>query len=256
MKSKTDNLLVDPIFQLNPRSELEIQAMLQRQKADIIGEEALKKIEIVESGEPIVPILEYAPSCIIKIKPRRLRYIGETLYARQSVAIALEQICSEITPLRPMIFDAFRPIEYQEKRYRQRYEEIKEENPNWTNQQICEETFIYVFPPSRNPKTPPPHSTGAALDLTFATANGEALNMGFGYEFGSLLMYTNAKGLPKKARENRDLLIRTMASKGFVSFPGEWWHFSLGDREWAAYLGINTPVPYGRVEDPYNKTIT
>ncbi len=30
------------------------------------------------------------------------------------------------------------------------------------------------------------------------------------------------------------LLRRAMAQAGFAPFNGEWWHFSYGDREWAA----------------------
>ncbi|MBX7126124.1 MAG: peptidase M15, partial [Cyclobacteriaceae bacterium] len=32
--------------------------------------------------------------------------------------------------------------------------------------------------PSRDPKTPPPHSTGAAVDLTLQDADGRAADMG------------------------------------------------------------------------------
>lgn len=28
-----------------------------------------------------------------------------------------------------------------------------------------------------------------------------------------------------------------MAKEGFINFPGEWWHFSYGDRVWSAYKG-------------------
>ncbi|MEI3155363.1 MAG: M15 family metallopeptidase [Odoribacter sp.] len=46
---------------------------------------------------------------------------------------------------------------------------------------------------------------------------------------------THSKGISRKARLNRKALCRLMRSEGFVNYPGEWWHFSYGDRMWAAY---------------------
>jgi len=44
-----------------------------------------------------------------------------------------------------------------------------------------------------------------------------------------------------------------MHSAGFSNFPGEWWHFSYGDRVWAAYLrkthAILRPDRYGKAEE-------
>ena len=36
-------------------------------------------------------------------------------------------------------------------------------------------------------------------------------------------------------RSNRGLLQDAMVAAGFAPFYGEWWHFSYGDREWAAF---------------------
>ena len=30
-----------------------------------------------------------------------------------------------------------------------------------------------------------------------------------------------------------------MVAEGFAPFDGEWWHFSYGDREWAAFYGLS-----------------
>ncbi|MFA7216639.1 MAG: M15 family metallopeptidase [Candidatus Paceibacterota bacterium] len=35
---------------------------------------------------------------------------------------------------------------------------------------------------------------------------------------------------------NRKVLLDVMKKNGFVNYPGEWWHYSFGDRMWAAYL--------------------
>ena len=43
-----------------------------------------------------------------------------------------------------------------------------------------------------------------------------------------------APGITEEQRENRLLLRRVMKEQDFAPFDGEWWHFSHGDREWAA----------------------
>ncbi|MDR3125675.1 MAG: hypothetical protein LBU20_01195 [Candidatus Nomurabacteria bacterium] len=30
-------------------------------------------------------------------------------------------------------------------------------------------------------------------------------------------------------------ILKPMMSQGFAPYDGEWWHFSYGDREWAAW---------------------
>ncbi len=132
------------------------------------------------------------------------------------------------------------------------YENIQKANPRWTDEQIRAEAFIYIFPPSWDLQTPPPHSTGAALDLTLADSYGKDLDMESDYgDFETPLVYTNAEGLTDLQRQNRILLITSMANQGFMSYPGEWWHFSLFDREWAAYLGLKVAL-YTRMNDPYS----
>ena len=51
-------------------------------------------------------------------------------------------------------------------------------------------------------------------------------------------MFLNWKNLSLEAMRNRLLLARTMVREGFWLFPGEFWHFSTGDAESAAALGM------------------
>ena len=59
-------------------------------------------------------------------------------------------------------------------------------------------------------------------------------------------MFLNWKNLPLQAIRNRLLLAKTMVSEGFWLFPGEFWHFSSGDAESAAALGIGESK-YGQI---------
>lgn len=45
---------------------------------------------------------------------------------------------------------------------------------------------------------------------------------------------------------NRLWLRNLVMSQGFAPFDGEWWHFSYGDKEWAAYYSRQAAI-YGPI---------
>ena len=232
-------------------SDLEIDRMLERQKSDIIGLECLREIYIEDNGESLVKLLDYVPTAVIVMRESRIRFPGETLWGRESAVEALVEVAEKLVPNRLKIYDAFRPLEYQQMRHNMVLDKLRTENPDWTDEQVKAQAFILSSPPSRNLQTPPAHATGGAFDLTIADALGNDWDMGSLYgDFDSPLMYTNAAGLSDTQRESRITLIRLMGESGFMSFPGEWWHFSFGDREWSAYQGLEKAI-YSRAEDPY-----
>jgi len=234
----------------------ELERILSRQKVDIIGEKTLNRIEIEECGEPLVKLVNYIPTALIAMTSKRKRYEDETLYARQSVAEQLSAVAGLVCPYRLKIFDAFRPVEIQQRRFDEISAQVRAKNPGWSEEEVRAETFIFVFPPSWDKRTPPAHSTGGAIDLTLVDVYGTDLDMGTRYgEFDNPLMYTNASGQGLEQRANRELLLTSMAKNGLMNFPGEWWHYSFGDREWIAYLGkLKLPAIFGRADDPYKRS--
>jgi D-alanyl-D-alanine dipeptidase len=60
---------------------------------------------------------------------------------------------------------------------------------------------------------------------------------------------TRAEGVTGAARANRLLLCEAMEAQGFVNYHREWWHYSFGDRWWAAHKG-EVRAFYGPVERP------
>jgi zinc D-Ala-D-Ala dipeptidase len=108
----------------------------------------------------------------------------------------------------------------------------------------------YWAPPSENPTTPPPHSTGAVVDLTLVGVDGRVANMGSPFDeptershpayFSSAL---DAHG--REAHANQQVLDKVMRASGFVRHPREWWHFSYGDRTWARENDLEV-ARYGR----------
>jgi len=91
------------------------------------------------------------------------------------------------------------------------------------------------------------HPTGGAVDVLITDATGTPLDFGtpmHGLEKNS---YAFSPFISDEATINRKLLRSVMQQAGFAPYDGEWWHFSYGDREWAAYY--NEPLAfYGQKE--------
>ena len=77
------------------------------------------------------------------------------------------------------------------------------------------------------------HRTGGAVDVRLlhrgapAPCGSEYLAFGQGT--------ASFSRVPPEEARNRALLLRAMLGAGFANYPAEWWHFSYGDRLWAAY---------------------
>jgi zinc D-Ala-D-Ala dipeptidase len=59
---------------------------------------------------------------------------------------------------------------------------------------------------------------------------------------------TKVVGLTLEQKQRREILRSAMRLAGFVNYPLEWWHFSFGDRMWAAYAGTRRAI-YGLAEE-------
>ncbi|RYF75519.1 MAG: peptidase M15 [Cytophagaceae bacterium] len=84
------------------------------------------------------------------------------------------------------------------------------------------------------------HSYGCAVDLTLATADGRALDMGTPYDFFGPKAYPKQEvqllksgQLTKQQVENRRLLRQAMQAGGFMPIEYEWWHFNALSRRQA-----------------------
>jgi zinc D-Ala-D-Ala dipeptidase len=89
-----------------------------------------------------------------------------------------------------------------------------------------------------DPATGSMHNFGAAVDLTLASPDGSALDMGTGLDhFGILAQPREEERLLGKGAltagqvENRRLLRQVMADAGFRPLAIEWWHFDAFGRE-------------------------
>lgn len=227
---------------------------LQRilQQTTILGEDVLNKIPVLECYEPLVDVTTI-PNLIIHMSKARREFAGaDILYARKKIfemmALTADSLSSQY---RLFVFDAYRPIEYQRMRYEQVFKSIKSKNPNQDDEYIRRLAFEVVFPPNEDPQQPPPHATGGAVDVALATLDGQLLDFGSTYgvynEDENRRHLTNSTLVNVAQRKNREVLIAAMISAGFCNYPGEWWHFMYGDREYAAYEGLPHAM-YGRAD--------
>lgn len=82
------------------------------------------------------------------------------------------------------------------------------------------------------------HNRGAAVDLTlYELATGRAVEMPSGYDEFSPRAHATYAGGTARARNNRELLRRTMEAEGFAVYDPEWWHFDHAS--WRRYPVLN-----------------
>lgn len=89
-----------------------------------------------------------------------------------------------------------------------------------------------------NPKMGSVHNFGAAVDLTIATQDGKAIDMGTPYDFFGEEAHTDNESyllssgkINETQLENRKLLRSVMRRAGFFGIQSEWWHFNACTRE-------------------------
>lgn len=189
-------------------------------------------------------------------------------YLRQGVLNALikaqDYLQQQYKGWRLKIFDAYRPISVQQFMVNYAFTTVLKEQGLTEDElspqhraAIAEQVYQFWAVPSENPCTPPPHSTGAAIDLTLVDAQSNTVDMGGEIDEISARSHPNYyldSSIPREQNYhiNRNLLNQVMNLAGFYRHPGEWWHFSLGDQMWAWLYNQENPnnpmiARYGRI---------
>lgn len=201
----------------------------------------LRDIPVTENGEALVMSNTYDPSIRLGTgyKIQTPKDAPEQVFmVRDSVAQKLSRANGE---LRKKNYDrvlevgyGFRPMEIQKVIFNRVYDRIRSTKNDIDELEILEQVHKFIAVPEVSG-----HSTGGAVDLTiFDSERGVALDMGYpmlDLDGDEVEMSWRAKNLSRLQQENRDLLFELMTGENFAPFWGEWWHYSYGDREWAAY---------------------
>jgi len=208
---------------------------------------------ITDCGEPLAPL----PDGLPRITPHPYARLGAPYplgrgpwRLRLAVAVRLLRARSILQGAHPgwdlQIFDAWRPIAVQAfmvdhslQTELARASPSQQADPAWRRQVEQQVHRLWAIP-SEDPRTPPPHSTGAAVDVTLVNQTGTPVPMGsaidaLGPESHPDHFATDPHGVT--AHHNRLRLRQAMLAAGFVMHPWEWWHFSYGDQLWAWRTG-------------------
>ncbi|MEM9978632.1 MAG: M15 family metallopeptidase [Cyanobacteria bacterium P01_D01_bin.2] len=208
-------------------------------------------IPIQDCGEPLVPIpLEQ----FAVVTPHPYMVLGapygehSPYYVRAGVLRALLQAQRHLQRQNPgwriQIFDAYRPVAVQQFMVDHTYQQLLH---TWASQQpagsqetppasLLDQVHQFWAVPSHDLTTPPPHSTGAAIDITLVNEHQQAVDMGSEIDEISERSYPNYfadRPGGKAFDQHRTRLASAMQAAGFHQHPQEWWHFSLGDQLWA-----------------------
>ncbi|MBL1176342.1 M15 family metallopeptidase [Pantanalinema sp. GBBB05] len=209
-----------------------------------------QQIAIAECGEPLVPI----PAVFSLVQPHSYMQLGapyghkSPFYVRQGVCERLLLAQTYLQKHRPgwrmQIFDAYRPIAVQQFMVDYTFAQAARSQgldpiqlTATQRENILSQVYQFWAVPSPDPATPPPHSTGAAVDLTLVNADEQMIDMGSPIDELSPRSYPNhfAQSSDRQEQEfhaHRQLLFHCMTAAGFAQHPNEWWHFSYGDQMW------------------------
>ena len=228
-------------------------------------------IPIADNPESLIDLRD---SALLYTEPHPYQALGapygshSPFSIRESILDKLEraqQLLSRTqAEFRLKIHDAYRPIAVQSFMIEHELAQLARQKglvfdslDERTRELLRTEVLRFWSPPNEDRACPPPHSTGAAIDLSIVNGAGEPLAM------GSAIDHIGDEALPNYFSDDhsitgrmfvkhRELLYGVMKDSGFCRLPHEWWHFSYGDQVWALieWLEERMPEPYalyGRV---------
>jgi zinc D-Ala-D-Ala dipeptidase len=157
----------------------------------LVDDPRVLAIPIRECGEPLVDLCEY-PLLTTTSHPKARSEAETRLHCREGVAQRLLRADARLPEgIRLLIVECHRPLELQDAYWKDQLESLRERHPDWPEDKLATENAKFVAPP----EIVPPHSTGGAVDLVLAGAEGEELDMGSALNEKGPLMRTDARGL-------------------------------------------------------------
>ena len=198
------------------------------------------------SQEPLVNVRKYDSSIIAEHEQSDMQvYTGESILVRDTLARKLATVNKQLKAgdnLRLRVVYGFRHPKVQEKYFRERKAALQRDNPEMPEYKLIRLVHDFIAVPDVAG-----HPMGAAVDLTIVDRGNHPVDMGNKISDYSNpdIIKTFAKVTPEQA-SYRKVLHDAMIAQCFAPFYGEWWHFSYGDREWAAFYGKKAAI-YGTI---------
>ena len=205
-----------------------------------LPDDCIRKVIINECGEPLVRI---DTNTNIEFD----RIINKPIYLRKTAYSLLCKFIDDVAKdgYSVKLYDAYRSFDDQMNSWKERLEQTRKEFPNYTEEEVIRATSLRVAH-VEDKSNVGGHQTGGAIDITL-TKDGKEIDMGTKYEEYNKKTITHNDLITDEQKKNRFYLKKKLEKHGFNNFPSEWWHFSYGDKMWAAYKYKKTCI-YGYIE--------
>ena len=222
-------------------------------KRKVLPKKIINNVRVRECGEKLVVVDD--KKIIIDKRMKKPVYLRESVYSKlceldkmikkdgYKILWADEFEGSKLNN-KIWLYDAYRSLDEQKKSWEKRIKETRKLYPNVSEDEVIRITTLKVANPTDGVGG---HQTGGAIDITLVDKNGYELDMGSRYEEHIEQTKSYSKNLSEEQKKNRNYLFDKMRELDFVNFPMEWWHFSYGDKMWAAYKGLKDCC-YGYIE--------
>jgi D-alanyl-D-alanine dipeptidase len=193
---------------------------------DVLPNRYVARVPVAECQEPLVEIRD-GEQCLVDAR------LGRPQFARASAVAALTEAATSLPgSYGLLVVEGYRAHERQVALWQTARAQALLANPRASADEIDRLATLVVANPLRAGTVG--HQTGAAVDLTLADESGRELWMGTGLQEFASATPTRAR-VEADVAERRMLLASVMTAAGFANYPGEWWHYSIGDQLWAAY---------------------
>ncbi len=187
-------------------------------------------VPTIECGEQLVAIKNTPGVIASKVRADAIPITGTETYVREGTLRHLEQAAGYLAVKMPgAVLDVgygYRALSVQKTRYAGVLTSLR---AVFEGEELRQAAHRQVAIPEIAG-----HPAGAAVDIAISI-DGQLLDFGTELWNFSKDSYTFSPYVNSEARMNREVLLDCMVDAGFAPFYGEWWHFSYGDKEWAAF---------------------
>jgi D-alanyl-D-alanine dipeptidase len=202
----------------------------------------LYKIPTKENGDPLVSLLGYHENILLdsllRPKPSSDFTMRLRLGAAKKLLIAAQKLPVGYCLL---LKETLRSAALQEVYFEYSVSRARGLDLSGCEQRILAAASRYTAPPQVAG-----HPTGGAIDLTLASSDGLELDLGCKYDEDEVKSngrcFSEARNITREAKYFRKILFDVLIEAGFVNYPFEWWHWSYGDKYWAAITGSSHAI--------------
>jgi D-alanyl-D-alanine dipeptidase len=199
----------------------------------LLSDPRVAAVPITETGEALLDVREAG----LRLDGRKRDETGAYARLRSGVVERLLVAERRLPPgLALLVIEGHRPAWLQRDYFEEHLADLRGLHPDWSAEWLRVEASKYI-----SPLGVAPHPCGAAVDLTLSRLDGAELQMGTRVNASPKesdnACFMVASTISTEAQENRLILAGALSGVGLVNYPTEWWHWSFGDRYWAATTG-------------------